>query len=133
MFRKKPKRTYQDYRLGVLSYSHGLWSGEVEDANGDLLSFRMDGNEDRPDPCKLEMAQKLVASATELRQRAWAYLREREDVREFADNGDFTLDTIDVGREEGSFDLSFGFSEWPDGYVTVRFTAGKPTSVMMGD
>ena len=129
------KRVYQDPKLGELTYSRGLWSATVVAPNGDVLFFRMDGDRNQPNLHKLEMAQRLVASATELAQRALEYLRDREDVREFAQgNGELIFDGgIDVGHEEGSFDLSFGFTKWPDGYVIVRFSDGKPTDVMMGD
>ena len=128
------KRTHQDPKLGTLTYSQGLWSGTVEGPDGGALSIELEGDRNQPDPRKLEMARRLAVSAGELGQRALEYLRGREDVREFAEgNGELVFDAIDIGHEEGSFDLSFGFTEWPDGCVTVRFTGGQPTEVMMGD
>jgi hypothetical protein len=29
--------------------------------------------------------------------------------------------------------MSFGFTEWPDGYLNVRFNGGRPTDVIVGD
>jgi hypothetical protein len=128
------KRTYQDPKLGAFTYSHGLWSGIVEGPEGSVIAVCLDGDRNQPDPHQLEVAQRLVASAGELRQRALEYLRGREDVREFAEgHGELLFDGIHPGREEGSFDLSFGFTQWPDGYVTVHFTRDQPTDVTMGD
>ncbi len=128
------KRTYQDPKLGKFTYSGGWWSGVVGGPDGGVLSLGMDGDRNQPNSHALEMAQRLVASAAELKQLALEYLRRREDVREFAEgNGELEFDGLDVGDEEGLFDVTFGFSKWPDGYVTVRFTGGKPTGVMMGD
>jgi hypothetical protein len=128
------KRTYADPQLGTLTYSHGMWCGEVKGPEGSVLSLGMSGDRDRPDSRMLERARELVVSVDALKEHAWEYLQAREDVREFAEgNGDFVLDALDVGPEEGSFDLSFGFTAWPDGYVTVRFAAAQPTDVIMGD
>ncbi len=128
------KRTYQDPKLGTLAYSHGSWSGAVAGPEGRMLSIGLEGDRNQPDPRALEIMPRLVGSAAELGQRALEYLRGREDVREFAEgNGALVFEGIDAGSEEGSFDLSFGFTAWPDGYVTVRFTGGRPMEVIMGD
>jgi hypothetical protein len=128
------KRTYQHPTLGVFTYSRvrGAWDGVVPAAGDDVLVIGIGGDRDQPNLRHLDMAQRLIAEVNDWRRQALTFLESRQDVREFAEgNGDLVLDGIDVGDD--CFDLSFGFTKWPDGYVTVRFVGGKPTDIIMGD
>ncbi len=128
------KRTYQHPTLGVFTYSRlrGAWDGVAEAPGRDALLLGIGGDRNQPDPRHFEAAQRLMAEVNDWERQTLEYLESRQDVREFAEgNGDLVLDGIDVGDD--CFDLSFGFTKWPDGYVTVRFVGGKPTNVMMGD
>jgi hypothetical protein len=126
------KRPYRHPTLGEFTYVNGVWCGLADVPGSEVFVIRVDGDRNQPNQQHLDAAGKLLDAITELAQQALAYLQNRDEVREFAEGyGDFTLAGIDVGDD--CFDLSFGFTEWPDGYVNVRFTGGKPTDVIMGD
>ena len=130
MFRKK--RTYQHPTLGVFTYMHGVWHGYAEAAGQDTFFIQVGGDRDQPNHRHLDAARKLVAAIGDVTRQAMDYLETRPDVREFAEgNGDLVLDGIEV--EDAGFDLSLGFTQWPDGYVVVHFAGDKPVDVIMGD
>ena len=126
------KRTYSDDIFGPLSYSSKSWFTEKHLFENEEIGISVGGTKIAPDEKMLIIAKKIVSDLKSLKQIAIKYINE-QDISDFTENnGDLVFDGLDVYKDDGSFDLGFGLSEWPDASIIVHFKENAPYEISLG-
>lgn len=133
MFWKK-KRTVSDSQFGVLTFSDGEWqSGPLKCLAGDVL-VSISGDESAPSTQGIAYAREVFQNPLEVVSAATEYLRADAHAVEFMEHGgELDLDGFSFEATPGTFTVDFGLTGWPDAMLNVRFAAGAPFEVWLGD
>ncbi|SHH05177.1 hypothetical protein [Massilia sp. CF038] len=130
MFKFWSKRSFEDPQLGRFNCVQTMWypAGKVED-----IGVAIEGDEDCPAPAALDTARGLMNQPDDWIVSAKAFVRKNELAMEFiAGYGDLVCDGFTVYKS-GQFAVEFSLTEWPDAMITVPFTKGVPSGVLLGD
>lgn len=133
MFWKK-KRTVSDPQFGVLTFSRTEWqSGPLTCPAGDVL-ISIAGDESAPSVEAMAYAREVFQNPLAVVSAATEFILADAHAVEFMEhNGELDLDGFSFAATPGTFTVDFGLTGWPDAMLNVRFAAGAPFEVRLGD
>ena len=131
LFRKRSRPVPKvDTPLGVFAFDHNWWVAEHQTPTGPI---RISVIGESFDPAVVPKVQHILSDLERWSDDALQHVRNNQP-ESLQGNGDVTLEAADITDIcRGGFNLGYGYTEWPDGTLTVVFKDGKPVDIWEDD